>query len=170
MQQSTQEKSLSTVKFLTIAVNLLNTAFLESTRTEAKKLFRQLLEGQVAPITHLEMEDKSVVRVDLALNRQCYPGNLSFSSFRTSLTLLLANAAETLKSPQELRTFRNEQDPKNSVLFGVTAVVIDGDVTSVLALGAETGRGGPNILLQLSYLDPAQFQAEAGSETGEAQA
>ncbi len=170
MQQTTQEKSLSTEKFLTIAVNLLNRAFLESTRTEAKKLFRQLAEGQVTPITNLQMEDKSVVRVDLALNRQLYPGNLSFSSFRTSLTLLLANAAETLKAPEELRTFRNEQDPKNSVLFGVSAVVIDGDTTSVLALGAETGRGGPNILLQLSYLDPGQFQVEADSAAGETQA
>ena len=46
MQSQTLSKSLPTDKFLTMAVNLLNRALLESTRTDAKKLFRQVLEGR----------------------------------------------------------------------------------------------------------------------------
>ncbi|CAN0601696.1 unnamed protein product [Ectocarpus sp. 12 AP-2014] len=160
MQTQTSSVNLSSDKFLTMSVNLLNRAFLENSRTEAKKLFRQLEEGKTMAITHLQMEDKSMVRVDVALNHKFFPGKLNFRTFKTALTLLLSNAAETLKKPEDLRTYRNEVDP-NSVLFGVTAVVIEDNVPSVLALGAETGRGGPNFLLQLSYLDPKQFETDA---------
>ena len=159
MQAQTQSKSLPTDKFLTMSVNLLNKALLESTRTDAKKLFRQILEGREVAITHLEMEDKSLVRVDLALYHNEFPGKLNFRAFRQGLAVLLTNAVEALKTPEDLRTFRSEENP-NAVLFGLTGIVIDDDVPSVLALGVETGRGDPSILLQLSYLDPKQFMVD----------
>ena len=54
-----------------------------------------------------------------------------------------------------------EAENPDAVLFGLTGIVVDDGVPSVLGLGAETGRGDPSILLQLAYLDPAQFIEEA---------
>lgn len=163
--QATSQSSLSTDKFLTISVNLLNRAILEATRTDAKKIFRALAEGQTIALTQLELEDKSTVRVDLSMNDTLYPGRLNFRGFRTSLALLLRNAVEALQDPGSLRTFHNEENA-DSMLFGVTAVVVESGVPSVLALGAETGRGDASILLQLSFLDPKQFAPESGAEEG----
>ncbi len=157
MQQNLETKSLPTDKFLTVAVNLLNNGFLEATRTEAKRIYREIEGGKTVPLTHLEMEDKSLVRFDVALNHELYRGTLSFSSFRTGLRLLLSNAAQALKEPEKLRTFRNEQDP-NSMMFGVFAVTAEANQPSVLVLGAESGRGDAAVRLQLTYLDSAQFE------------
>ncbi|GAB5415331.1 MAG: hypothetical protein Cons2KO_29340 [Congregibacter sp.] len=158
MSQNTTSKSLPKDKFLTIAVNLLNNALLESTRTEAKKLFRELEEGKTVPITTLEMEDKSRVRVDLALNHTLYRGKFNFGNFRTGLKLLLANCVEALKKPDELKTFHSEHDA-NSVLFGVLAITVEDEQPSLLVLGAESGGGEPRIKLQLTYLDSVQFES-----------
>jgi hypothetical protein len=35
-------------------------------------------------------------------------------------------------------------------------------------LGADSGRGGPNVELQLMYLDPSQFEQTAKLESGSA--
>ncbi len=167
--QGTKSSSLSADKFLTVSVNLLNRAILEATRTDAKKIFRALTEGQTIALTQLELEDKSTVRVDLSLNHTLYPGRLNFRGFRTSLSLLLRNAVEALQDPGSLRTFRNEENP-DSMLFGLTAVVVDNGVPSVMALGVESARGDASVLLQLSFLDPKQFAPEPEAAGGSATA
>lgn len=163
MSENTTSKSLPKDKFLTIAVNLLNNALLESSRTEAKSLFRDLEEGKTVPITTLEMEDKSRVRVDVALNHTLYRGRFNFGSFRTGLKLLLANCVEALKKPDEIKTFHSEQDV-NSLMFGVMAVTVEDEKPSVLVMGAESGGGQPRIKLQLTYLDSLQFEEGLDSQ------
>lgn len=160
--RTTQTKSLPTDKFLTIAINLMNTAVLEATRTDAKKLYRELEAGKAVPLTHLQMEDKSLVRFDLALNHEQYQGNYNFGNFKTGLTLLISNIIEALKAPQTLQTFRNEAD-SNSLLFSVPAVTVEDGKPSVLFLGAESGTGEPLVTLQLTYLDNVQFEEQAAA-------
>ena len=49
-----------------------------------------------------------------------------------------------------------EQRP-DCVMFGITGVTRDGERTSVMVLGAETGAEPGKVTLRLMYLDPAQF-------------
>lgn len=157
MQQNTQSKSLTADKFLKVSINLLSRALLEANRTEAKKTFRDLEEGKTVALTQLQMEDKSLVRFDLALNASQYQGRLNFGNFKLGLTLLIANAIEALKEPEKIRTYRNERDP-NSVLFGVTAATAEDGKPSVLVLGADSRSSEASVLLQLSYIDYQQFE------------
>lgn len=159
MQEQTQTQSLSTDKFLTISINLLNKAFLEASRTDAKRVYRSIEDGKTVPLTHLEMEDKSRVRFDLALDHTQYQGKLSYSSFRTGLTLLIARIADMLRAGEEFRTLQNEQNPR-SVMFAVPVATTENDRPSVLVLGAESRSGEASLLLNLCYLDPTQFEAE----------
>ncbi|WP_439107490.1 hypothetical protein [Congregibacter sp.] len=166
MSENTQRKSLPTDKFLTVAVNLLHKALIEPSRTEAKSLYRDLEEQKVVALTNLRMEDGSMVRFDLSLNHEHYQGRLNFTSFRTGLTMLLAGIADAVKDPQSLRSYANETN-EGSVMFGITALTSEDGKPSVMVLGADSGRGGPNVELQLMYLDPSQFEQteKAGTES-----
>lgn len=166
MSENTQRQSLPTDKFLTVAVNLIHKALIEPSRTEAKSLYRDLEEKKVVPLTNLRMEDGSMVRFDLSLSSEHYQGRLNFTSFRTGLTTLLASIAEAIKEPESLRTFASEHSD-STVMFGLTALTAEGGKPSVLVLGADSGRGGPNVELQLIYLDPSQFEQTAKAETAE---
>lgn len=159
MQEQTQSQSLPTDKFLTISINLLNKAFLEASRTDAKRVYRSIEEGKTVALTHLEMEDKSRVRFDLALDHTQYQGKLSYGSFRTGLTLLIARIADMLRAGEEFRTLQNEQNPR-SVMFAVPVATAENDLPSVLVLGAESRAGEASLLLNLCYLDPTQFEAD----------
>lgn len=165
MSENTQRKSLPTDKFLTVAVNLIHKALIEPTRTEAKSLYRDLEEQKTVPLTNLRMEDGSMVRFDLSLNSEHYQGRLNFTSFRTGLSMLLASIADGLKEPESVKTFASEES-ENSVMFGITALTAEDGQPSVLVLGADSGRGGPNVELQLIYLDPAQFERTEKADPG----
>jgi hypothetical protein len=159
--------TLPTDKFLTLSVNLLNKVFIEATRTEAKNLFRELSEGRQPPLTRVRMEDGSEARFDLALDSSEYRGKLNFGAFRAGITLLVANLAQALREQQEIRTFHAEYD-RNVVVFGVSAITVEGGEPSVLVLGADSRASRESVLLQLMYLDQSQFDAADGGPAGTA--
>ncbi|MEM1141213.1 MAG: hypothetical protein AAGI88_01385 [Pseudomonadota bacterium] len=159
MNQRTQTTSLPTDKFLTVAINLLNKSFLEATRTDAKRLYRDLEAGKTVHLTRLQLEDKSQVRVDLTLDHREYQGSLRFATFRTGLTLLIAQIADTLRDKKSFRTYQNEHDA-GSVMFGFTAVTTEDNRSSVLLLGADSQQGLPVIHLRLAYFDIRQFEQQ----------
>ncbi|HKK22851.1 MAG TPA: hypothetical protein VJ947_04125 [Pseudohaliea sp.] len=162
----TQTHTLSSDKFLTLSVNLLHKVFLEATRTEAKNLFRDISEGQAVPLTRVRMEDDSEVRFEVALDHSQYRGRLNFGAFRAGLTLLVANIADALREERPVKTFHAEHDA-NVVIFGISAVTVEEGEPSVLVLGADAGSGQPTVVLQLLYLDHAQFAEQAGTETSD---
>ena len=161
-----ETQSIPREQFLTIAVNLLHRAFVESKRDDAKNLFRSVLEGKRAALTNVQMEDKSTIRFDLSMDASEYDGALNFGAFRASLTALLSNLAAALKSNQEITTFAAEGDP-NNIIFGVTGVNVDRGIPSVLVLSTHADARDAAILLRLMYLDYNQFlrsqQGDAGT-------
>jgi len=166
MQYTSETKSLPPDQFLTISANLLNNKLLKAGRTEAKRVFRDIQDGKVVPITYLEMQDKSLVRFDLSLDYSHYRGHLNFTSFRTSLALLLHNARETLEKPDGLRIYQDQNNPR-SIMFGVLAVTAEDDEPSILGLCADSSGSEAAIHLKLLYLDTVQFQ---GSDPASEQA
>lgn len=159
MAQGSQ--TVSREKFLTMSVNLLYKAFLESRRTEAKQVFRDMLAGKSVPLTNVQMEDRSLVRFDVALDHSLYRGKLNFGSFRAGLALLVARLSDALREERDITVYSAEHDP-NVMIFGVTAVTWEEGKPSVLVLGADSSGGRASVELRLQYLDPAQFQTEEG--------
>lgn len=159
-----QSHSLSTDKFLTVAANLLNKGFFESTRTAAKGIYRELKEGGTVKLTRVRMEDQSLIDFGLRMDYSEYRGRMSFGAFRSALGLLITNIAQALKEPDKIPLFTDEQNPR-SVLFGITAVTVEGGEPSVLALAAETRAGHAAVLLKLLYLEPGQFAQGDGAPT-----
>ena len=162
----TAQQTIPKDKFLVIALNLLHRQFIAAGRTQAKRLYRDVHDGQIMPITTIRMEDGSTVAFRLSLDHSEFAGHLNFSAFRGGLAVLLGNISRALQAKQEVTVFSMEQRP-DCVMFGITGVTRDGQRTSVMVLGAETGAEPGKVTLRLMYLDPAQFSPpeQAGDGT-----
>jgi hypothetical protein len=145
-------------KFLLIATNLLHRQFMVAPRTEAKRVFRELADGRVVPITTVRMEDNSTVAFRLELDHSEFDGKLNFGAFRASLAALINKLSRSLEEKREVTVF-NMQHRDQSVLFGVTGVTVEQAKPNVLVLGADTSGPPGNVLLRLIYLDHRQFAA-----------
>ncbi len=161
-----QTQNIPRDKFLTIAANLLYRALLDASRTEAKRLYRELETDSIVALSNVRMEDGSEVRFDLALDHSELAGKLNFGAFRASVATLVHNLGETLgQDDPQVAVFTAEHKPELA-LFGVTAVTYEDEQPRVMVLGADTDSGRPVIQLRLMYLDPAQFAApEQGTST-----
>lgn len=161
---NTRSHTLSHDQFLTIAVNLLHKVFVESTRTDAKNLYRALAEGKRVALTNLKMEDESTVRFDLSLDHTEFAGNLNYGAFRASLRALLINLVQTLQEEKDIQTFASEGEARCTI-FGITGVTVEEGTPAVMVLGCDTDEQSPTVLLQLMYLDHSQFPAAAAGES-----
>lgn len=161
------QQNLPKDKFLMLAVNLLHRHFIAPGRTEAKRLYREIQEGRTAALTTVRMEDQSTLSFKLVLDHSEFPGRLNFSAFRAGLSTLMGNIARTVQAEKEVTVF-NMTDRPDSVLFGITGVVVEDGQPSVMALGADTGGQVGAVTLQLMYLDPKQFASSASAAGGTA--
>ena len=142
--------------FLLVSINLLHRAFVEATRTEAKKAFKELVAGEVVELATVELEDASTARFSLALEHSEFCGKLSFRGFRASVIALIGNITQALKDKKELRVFSAQQG-STAMIFGVTAVTVEAETRNIMVLAAEPGAQDDITRLQLMYLDPGQF-------------
>lgn len=155
-------QSIDRDKFLTMAANLMFKAFLEPSRTQAKALYRTIEEGKAVHLTDVQMEDKSTVGFEVALDHSELKGKLNYGAFRASVATLVHNLGETLRQEDaEIPVFTADDNPEVKI-FGVTAVTYEGKDPRVMVLGADQGSGRPVIQLRLMYLDPVQFQQGSG--------
>ena len=159
----TQSQEIPQETFLTMSANLLHKAFIESARTDAKNLYKQISEGKRVALTQVQMEDKSTVRFDLSLEHSEYQGSLNYSGFRASLATLIGNLVTALQKEEKIPVFNAQHDP-NVKMFGVTAVTVDDEQPSVMVLGADSSGTEASIALRLMYIDPSQFEVRDEGE------
>ncbi len=165
---SSQVQAMPQEKFLLVAINLLHAAFVEATRTEAKRLYSDISDGSVVHLTDVKLADDSIARFDVSLAHDEYRGSLNYGAFRASLTTLIGNISRALSEEKELRVF-NALHGGSAMIFGVTAVTHEDEKPNVMVLAADTGQEGARTTLQLMYLDPEQFLGSkaAGAAEGE---
>jgi hypothetical protein len=143
-------------QFILVAVNLLHRAFVTCTRAEAKQRYRKLGDGEQLLLGDVKLEDGSTARFAVSLDSSEHVGRLNFSGFRTSVEVLLANLAQALQEERELPVFGS--DDTGATIFGATGVTATGATANVMVLAAGPGQSRETTVLQLLYLDPAQFK------------
>lgn len=161
MVQSAQQ-TIPKEKFLLIALNLLHRQFIAAPRTEAKRLYREIAEGRIIPLTRVRMEDDSTVDFRLEMDHSELESKLNFGAFRAGLSVLLTNISGALQQQRDVTVF-NMQQREQSVMFGITGVTVEGETPNVLVLGADTSGPPGNVLLRLMYLDHRQFAGDRGA-------
>ena len=151
-------QSMSQDQFLLVAINLLHKGFVESTRTEAKQVFRKLADGAVVPLSRVRMEDESMAAFLVSLDHSEFRGKINYGAFRASLNTLLANVSQTLQDEEKTIPVFTDQANGESMMFGVTAVTLEHDKPNVMVLSANSQSHDGATELRLMYLDPDQFQ------------
>lgn len=153
---TTQSNSMQQDTFLRISCNLLYKVFTENTRTQAKKLFRQLESGHRVALTQLKLEDGGETRFDLSFNHQQFVGRINYTAFRNSLMSLLMNLNQQLENSEKVPVFTEENNDGN-ILFGTLGMTQDSEQLNVMVLGVNTDQPDATVELQLVYLEPSQF-------------
>jgi len=115
--------------------------------------------GRSVHLTNVQMEDRSQVRFDVALDHSEFRGKLNFGAFRASLVLLVAQLSDALRAGKDIKVFSDQNNPDN-VVFGLTAPTEEDGEVNVMVLGADSNATRGFIELRLQYLDPAQFAPE----------
>lgn len=161
-----QTHSISQEKFLMMSANLLHKAFIESLRTEAKNVYKEVAAGNAIHLSTVQMEDQSTMRVTLSLDQSEFQGKLNYGAFRASLATLIGNITQTLRDEKDFPVF-NAEEGDATMIFGITAVTVEEDKPNVMVLGAELGGQGGATMLRLMYLDPEQFAAQQTAATPE---
>lgn len=155
-------QSISQDQLLAIAANILDKAFFDSSRVLAKRRYQALEKGDRVFLINVAMEDRSELEVDLRLDRSELHSKLNFSAFRDVVAHLLGATAQLLKAKKPLPVFSNGDNGRWCYLI---PAVYRGDVREeVLIIGLDTRRPG-KLTLELMFIDPSQFQAQAQSST-----
>jgi|GEM_PF-290812 hypothetical protein len=157
-----QSQTITQHKFLFLAANMLHETFVDSTRTQAKRVFKQLASGGTAKLTAVQTAQNAQAAFHLSLSHSEFRGTLNFSAFRSSVTCLVAKIAHALREEKEFKVF-NALNGGGAMIFGVTAVTEEKGQRNVMVLAADMREEGDATLLQLMYLDPAQFVAGAAA-------
>ena len=161
-----QSQSISQDKFLLLSANLLHQAFIEAPRTDAKKVYKQLLTGETVNLTTVQMAQDARAAFHVSLSHSEFRGQLNFSAFRASVTGLVAKIAVALREEREVRVF-NALNGGSAMIFGITAVTLEDGERNVMVLAADLCKEGDATLLQLMYLDPMQFAAASAPAQGD---
>jgi len=161
MARNTQQ-NIPKDKFLLIAINLLHRQFVEAGRTQAKRVFQEVLSGRTLPMTTVRMEDESTVRFSVSLDQSEFRGKLNFSAFKASLSILLGNLSTALREKREIPVFSIENNP-DSVLFGITGITVEDEQPNAMLLGTNLEGGAGAVTLRLMYFDPEQFISRDGN-------
>jgi hypothetical protein len=161
-----QIQSISREKFLLVAANLLQKSLVEATRTQAKNTYKQLATGKTAHLATVQMTDQTTAVFYLSLSHSEFRGSINFRAFRASVLVLLDNIARALRDGKELRVF-NALNGGSAMIFGITATTRLDDQPNVMVLAADSPPEGDATVLQLMYLDPAQFTQSPAPDRAE---
>jgi hypothetical protein len=151
-----------------LAAHLLHKAFIETTRTVSKGVFRRLVDGEVVPITQLEFEGDETIQLNMKLNMSAHRGDINYTRFRDGVVALLQELLAALSKEGELKTFTaNDADgvATTTRLLGVSGPTQHGEDINVLMVALTPSHSEPKILVELMYMDPDQFVSAKRGES-----
>ena len=151
-----------------LKAHLLNKAFIETTRTVSKGVFRRLVGGEVVPITQLEFEGDETAQLNMKLHVSAYRGDINYTRFRDGVVALLKELITALSKEGTLKTFAaNDAEGVATAtrLLGVSGPTQHGEDINVLMVALTPSKSEPLILVELMYMDPDQFVSDKRGES-----
>ncbi|MBL6901472.1 MAG: hypothetical protein ISR31_04545 [Luminiphilus sp.] len=151
-----------------LTAHLLHKAFIETTRTVSKGVYRRLVDGETVPITQLEFERDETVQLNMKLHMSEYQGDINYSRFRDGVVALLQELITALSKEGAMKTFQantGEGESTNTRLMGASGATQHGEDINVLMVAMTPSDREPLVLLELMYMDPRQFVAPNRGES-----
>jgi hypothetical protein len=141
-------------RFLTVTGNVLHKVLVEAQRADAKRVFRDIIDGKRVALLNVKMDDDTEVRFDLSLDHSQFGGDrLNFRYFRNSVTSLLGAIGRVLEDKANVPMFTEEGG--GTMLMGVPGMTQDAGQTNLMMLAVDVRQPGC-VHLKLQYMEPAQ--------------
>ncbi|MDA7760615.1 hypothetical protein N8909_01095 [bacterium] len=155
-----QNLNIDPRRLFNLGANLIAAGFIKQNSTEAKKLFKELKQGDAIKGGQLKSEKTGeVIPIKLELDRKEFRGQFNFPNFDVSIRALLQKFETEVRKDKELKTLRTLTNPDNGeVLFNIPSGLSIDDNINVLMMAVKPE--SDCIIIKLAFMEPEPFLVE----------
>ena len=158
--ETEQNINIDPRRLFNIGGNLIVAGFIKQNSSDAKKLFKQLKQGETLRGGQLKSDKTGeVIPIKIEIDRALYCGQFNFPNFDVALRALLQKFETEARKDKELKTLRTLTNQETGeVLFNIpSGVQIDGDI-NVLMMAVKPQ--ADCITVRLVFMEPEPFLVE----------
>jgi len=147
-------------RLFNLGANLIAAGFIKQKPADAKKLFKELKQGDAIKGGQLKSEKSSeTIPIKLELDRQQYRGQFNFPNFDVAVRALLQKFDTEARKDKELKTLRTLTNQENGeVLFNIPSGVQIDEHINVLMMAVKPESSC--IIVRLVFMEPEPFLVE----------
>ena len=155
-----QNLNIDPRRLFNLGANIIAAGFIKQNSTEAKKLFKELKQGDAIKGGQLKSEKTGeVIPIKLELDRKEFRGQFNFPNFDVSIRALLQKFETEVRKDKELKTLRTLTNPDNGeVLFNIPSGLSIDDNINVLMMAVKPE--SDCIIVKLAFMEPEPFLVE----------
>jgi len=155
-----QNLNIDPRRLFNLGANLIAAGFIKQNSTEAKKLFKELKQGDAIKGGQLKSEKTGeVIPIKLELDRKEFRGQFNFPNFDVSIRALLQKFETEVRKDKELKTLRTLTNPDSGeVLFNIPSGLSIDDNINVLMMAVKPE--SDCIIVKLAFMEPEPFLVE----------
>ena len=114
-----QNLNIDPRRLFNLGANIIAAGFIKQNSTEAKKLFKELKQGDAIKGGQLKSEKTGeVIPIKLELDRKEFRGQFNFPNFDVSVRALLQKFETEVRKDKELKTLRTLTNPETGEVGG----------------------------------------------------
>ena len=155
-----QNVTIDPRRLFNLGANLIAAGFIKQNTTEAKKLFKELKQGDAIKGGQLKSEKSGeVIPIKLELDRKEFRGQFNFPNFDVSVRALLQKFETEVRKDKELKTLRTLTNPDTGeVLFNIPSGLSIDDNINVLMMAVHPQ--SDCMVVKLMFMEPEPFLVE----------
>jgi hypothetical protein len=148
-------------KLFNIGVNLIIAGFIKQNANDAKKLFKQLKQGEALKGGQLKSEKTGeVIPLKLEIDRQEFRGKFNYPNFDVSVRALLQKFETEVRKDKELKTLRTLTNQETGeVLFNLPSGLQIDEHINVLMMAVHAQ--SDCMVVRLVFMEPEPFLVKA---------
>ena len=155
-----QNVTIDPRRLFNLGANLIAAGFIKQNSTEAKKLFKELKQGDAIKGGQLKSEKSGeVIPIKLELDRKEFRGQFNYPNFDVSVRALLQKFETEVRKDKELKTLRTLTNPDTGeVLFNIPSGLSIDDNINVLMMAVHPQ--SDCMVVKLIFMEPEPFLVE----------
>lgn len=157
---TTNSINIDAKRLFNLGANLIAAGFMKQKPADAKKLFKELKQGDAIKGGQLKSEKTgAVIPIKLELQRKAYRGKFNYPNFEICIKALLQKFDTEVRKDKDLKELSTLSNPDNGeILFNLpSGVQIDEDI-NVLMMAVRPEKD--SLIVKLIFMEPEQFISE----------
>ena len=157
---TTNSINIDAKRLFNLGANLIAAGFMKQKPADAKKLFKELKQGEAIKGGQLKSEKTgAVIPIKLELQRKAYRGKFNYPNFEICIKALLQKFDTEVRKDKDLKELSTLSNPDNGeILFNLpSGVQIDEDI-NVLMMAVRPEKD--SLIVKLIFMEPEQFISE----------